>query len=942
MSAVSLEKEEGRSDLSRDIHLLGDILGNVLIEQGGRELFDAEELIRNLAKELRADYSPEVSDKLIRATASLDPETSVRVLRAFSIYFQLVNIAEDHQIIRVNRQRERASRATPRSESIAEAIASLKESGVGPNDLREFLGGMSLELVFTAHPTEAKRRTILEKLSGISSLLFEMENPVLTPAERGNLSENIHRQVTVLWQTDEIRSTQPSVLEEVRNGLYYFDKLLFHVTPQIYSDLDASLAKYYPDESFYLPSFLSFGSWMGGDRDGNPFVTPLITLESLRMQKNLILKKYQESVRDLTIELSQSTSQVGVSDELVDSLRSDAHKFPRLASKVEIRNPNEPYRRKLSFMLNKLSSTESGNKEKREDGKGRIEDFYLNSGDFLEELRIIERSLINNKGCKASEGPLHTLIRQVETFGFHLAKLDIRQHSSRHNDALGEIFNRFKIAGTDYAGLSEKDKIDLLSKEVMTLRPLIPYQLDFSPETNETVTVFRTIKRALDEISPDSVDSYIISMAKKPSDILSVQLLAKEAGLFKMLGDGESESSINLVPLFETVHDLRQAPSVMEALYTIPSYRSALSARGGLQEIMLGYSDSSKDSGFLTSNWELYKAQKALAEVSLRCGVTLKLFHGRGGSISRGGGPSNRAILAQPPGTINGNLKFTEQGETISYKYSNRFITHRTLEQALNAFLRASLTHPITPNHGRLQGWEEAMEKIASSSHRHYRDLVYEDPHFVAYFTQATPISEIGLLNIASRPTRRRETDRIEDLRAIPWVFSWMQSRYVLPGWYGAGSALGEFASDDGKDLVLLQEMYKNWPFFRMIIDNVQMTLAKADTPIMERYSSLVQKDGLRKRISERILSEYTLTRGIVLKITEQEDILDNSPVLKRSIRLRNPYVDPLSYIQVELLRELRSMPGVMSAEDEERRKKLIEAISISINGISAGMRNTG
>ena len=947
MSEELLEKEndsEQKSALSNDIHLLGDILGDILIEQGGQSLFDIEEQIRSLAKKLRSSYSPEVLQDLIQTVEGLDLETSIQVLRAFTVYFQLVNIAEDHQIVRVNLQRERELNKSPRSESIDEAMGLLKDNGIGAEEIRDLLGRMSLELVFTAHPTEAKRRTILEKLSQISKLLFDLENPALAAVERRELSEAIRLEVTVLWQTDEVRSIRPSVLDEVRNGLYYFDELLFSVTPKVYGNLGDSLRKHYPGESFPLATFLSYGSWMGGDRDGNPYVTPQITLESLRVQKDLILQKYKDMIISLITDLSQSTSQVEVSTELKGSLEEDSRAFPRLASKVKKRNPNEPYRRKLSFILSKLSQTQTYNSGKPVEGGTQGGSYYHSWGKFIEELRIIQGSLISNKGAKVAEGSLETLIRQVETFGFHLVKLDIRQHSSRHNDSIAEVFASLKIVNGDYKRLSEEAKIRLLSKEVMNPRPLIPHQLNFSSETNETIATFRAIRQALDDISPEAIDSYIISMSHQPSDILAVQLLAKEAGLFRIDDNGRAQSSINIVPLFESVDDLRQAPSIIETLYNTSSYRSALDARGGLQEVMLGYSDSNKDSGFLTSNWELYKAQKALAEVSRTSGIALKLFHGRGGSISRGGGPSNKAILAQPPGTINDRLKFTEQGEAIFYKYSNVYTTHRALELTVNAFLQASLIPPNSEDDHliNLEEWWGAMEKISDRSHNCYLELVYDDPEFVEYFIQATPISEIGLLNIASRPAKRHQTDQIEDLRAIPWVFSWMQSRYILPGWYGAGSAISNFISKDGNNITLLQKMYKSWPFFRMIIDNVQMTLAKVDIPIMERYASLVKKDGIRKRITKRIVSEYQLTVEVVLRITEQEGLLDNSPILKKSITLRNPYVDPLSYIQVKLLQELRNMPQPENEEEEKRHKRLIDAISISINGIAAGMRNTG
>ncbi len=897
----------------------------MIVEQAGQAILDLEERIRALAKQRRATGDETLSRELARIADSLDVETAHLILKCFTHYFELVNTAEENQRVRALRAREERDAPEPVAESIGEAVAWLRRQGVTAAEVRELLGQLTVELVFTAHPTEAKRRTALSKLRRVSRCLHDLDVRDLLPSERAEIERAIEAEVVALWQTDETRARRPTVLDEVNNALYYFQETLYDVVPLLYRDLESALARYYPGEAFDVPPFLRFGSWIGGDRDGNPFVTNDVTEEAIRLQCALAIDLHSRSLGELHPRLSQSTARVPASDELLDSIQADAGQFGDFGKSVLARWPSEPYRQKLGFVRARLEAA-----RRRVSGEADAVEYGRPSGiayrrreELLADLEAVRRSLAENRGAAAARMWVDPLIRQVQVFGLHLARLDVRQHAGRHGDAIHELFARLGVCD-DYLGRSEEDRTALLSAVLAGPR-IMPEALDFSAETNETVSLFQLIARLLRDVAPESIDTYLISMAAGPSDVLEVQWLAREAGI--------DEAALDLAPLFETIGDLRNADAIMRQLFRIGPYAAHLRARGERQQIQIGYSDSNKDGGYLTANWELYRAQRALSRVCQEHGLGLTLFHGRGGAVGRGGGPANRAILAQPRGTVHGRIKITEQGEVIADRFAHPGIARRQLDQVVNAVIKTTVEPPAE---AREAGWEAAMAAMSEIALRAYRDLVYHTPGFATYFQQATPIEELTHLRIGSRPPRRSGSLRIEDLRAIPWVFGWMQSRHALPGWYGLGTALRAYADKAPGNLERLQEMYREWPFFRAVLDNAQMASAKADMPIAREHASLVDDQGLGASIFGAIEAEHRLTREMILRVTALKEILDNEPVLQRAIRLRNPYVDPLSYLQVALLRKLRR--GELIA-DEERG---LAAVLLSIGGIAAGLKNTG
>ncbi|RME59254.1 MAG: phosphoenolpyruvate carboxylase, partial [Caldilineae bacterium] len=648
-------------------------------------------------------------------------------------------------------------------------------------------------------------------------------------------------------------------------------------------------------QQFTLPSFLRYGSWMGGDRDGNPFVTLDVTEETLREHKSRVLRLYAERVEKLYNHLIMARTRVGFSDAFLQSLDADLARIPPEERPVLERFSLEPYRQKLILMYRRLMATV---RENERPWSEQVHDprAYSDAAEFLQDLLLIRDSLCENRGERLAHGQLADLITQARVFGFHLASLDIRQHSDRHRAAVGEIFQRCQLADV-YTDLEEADKVALLAQEIANPRPLTA-RLDYSPETNETVALFRLIRQARERIGPEAVQTYIISMTTSVSHVLEVLLLAKDADLF---------GQIDVVPLFETIEDLENAGRIMTDLFETPIYREHLARRNGRQQIMIGYSDSNKDGGYLRANWMLYRAQKDLAATCRAHNVKLLLFHGRGGSIGRGGGPANRAILAQPPESVQGRIKLTEQGEVISSRYSNPAIAHRHLEQLVNAVLLTSGRRPHYPDEPL---WADVLDEASRQAERHYRKLV-DDPRFLEYFHGATVIEHVEHLNIGSRPARRKQTTNVRDLRAIPWVFAWTQSRVFLPGWYGLGSGLSSWIGQGNAQgrLGLLRQMYREWPFFRTAIDLAQVSMGVADIHIASLYSQLAPED-VGREILQAIQDEYILTERTVLQITGQEELLDNEQWLKRSIQLRNPYVDPLNYLQVALLRRYRQMAG--------------------------------
>ena len=921
--------------LSATIRLLGEALGQVIREQAGDAAYVLEERVRKLAKAMRAAEQPEEASAALQAiVADLSVGQARDLLKSFGTYFALVNLSEQLQRLWVLQERAEQQPNAPRTESIAAAVAELKRNGVEPAELQHWLNSALVLPVFTAHPTEARRRTTLEKLRRLA-VLVERRLGQPNSEEQLELNQRITEEVVGLWQSDEVRVIRPTVLDEVKNGLYYFEATLFNVIPELYRDLERALVQHYPDHRWHVPPILRFGSWMGGDRDGNPFVTPDVTVEAVRHLRGWAIKQQIAAVEELSRRLSQSVRQVPVSEALHASLVADAVLFPDTARLLERRNPHELYRQKCTYIREKLLRSQR-HAATHEPDWGSADPlpptgtFYHHSGELLDDLKVMEQSLRSNAGASIADGALHDMVRQAEVFGLHAATLDIRQHSERHNSALAEVL---RVAGVcaDYLALSESERVELLAREVATPRPLIPARLPYSAPTAEIVQTFRTVAALIEQLSPESVHTYIISMTTGASDLLAVLLFAKEARLY--LPD-QGISRLNIVPLFETGADLEGCDSVMTACLHLPVYREHLRLRGNVQEVMIGYSDSNKDAGFVAANWALYQAQRALRDMARREGIGLRLFHGRGGSIGRGGGPANSAILAQPPGSIGNQIKITEQGEVIADRYGMPRLAHRHLEQVVNAVLRAQ----FASRHDAPGEWEQALEQLAAIAREHYRTLVYENPNFIPYFRTATPIAEISRLNIGSRPASRRNSDRIQDLRAIPWVFSWMQSRHTLPGWYGLGHALETFVQGENGDeaLALLQDMYQNWMFFRSMIDSAQMILGKADLQVAARYAELTPDRAVAQDIFGKVQEEYGRTSAMICKVAQIEHLLERSTVLRTSIERRNPYIDPMSYVQVEMLRRLRADP------EGPEHTALEDAILLSISGIAAGLKNTG
>lgn len=911
------------------VRTLGNLLGETIVEQEGNETFELEEELRALAKSWRAG-DEEAHDKITHLVSQLveDPPRALAMLKAFSTYFQLVNLAEENQRVHILRQRAvvAAEQGIPVTETIAHAVRRLQAEGTSADEMRELLRELLIIPVFTAHPTEAKRRTVLFKLKKMAEILRELDRTDLLPRERTEQEELLRENIVLLWQSDEMRDRPPTVMDEVRHGLYFFETTLFPLLPQIYQEMEKALADSYPGEDFDVPIFLRYGSWVGGDRDGNPYVNVTITEEALRTHKDVVLEMYKREVEALYNHLTSGISRSSFSMGFMESVQRDLTLVPSSEREVLDRFAQEPYRQKLIMMFRRLEATRVENQQSWQERKLNPR-AYRTVDDFLADLHLIRDSLIENRGERMARGQVSTLIRQVEVFGFHLATLDIRQHSGRHRSAMAEVLARYGVAA-NYDKMSEAERVALLSREIMNPRPLTA-RLDFSDETNETVGLFRLIRQAREVIGDACIKTYIISMTTEVSNMLEVLLFARDAGLMGQL---------DVVPLFETIEDLRAAPQIMSKLFQNSAYHEHLVRQDNRQQIMIGYSDSNKDGGYLIANWMLFEAQRGLAKVCDQYNAKLLLFHGRGGTVGRGGGPANRAILAQPPESVRGRIKLTEQGEVISGRYSNADIAHRHLEQLISAVM---LTSGQRPRFEQEAEWAKVMGQLAEDALHKYRKLI-ENPPFLKYFHETTPLDHISQLNIGSRPTRRKSASpAIEDLRAIPWVFSWTQSRVNLPSWYGLGTALTDWvAAGEDEDahaarLVQLTEMYQNWPFFRTVLDNVQMGLLKGDMAIASLYAELTD-EATRTEVFTDLLAEYDRTKQMVLAVTGSVELMENESWLQRSIKLRNPYVDPMNYIQVAALKQLSEKPESSVAD------ALRAAVLSSMNGVAAGLQNTG
>ncbi|WP_338787051.1 phosphoenolpyruvate carboxylase [Metabacillus sp. FJAT-53654] len=916
-----IETNDSSLPLRRDVKSLGHILGEILVHHGGTELLDKVEKLRGMAKTLRNQFDEQIYNELKEEIVNLDTPMRKQVIRAFSIYFHLINAAESNHRIRRRREYQLQDNHVVQPASIESALLALKENEIDVTTIQNVLNTLSLELIITAHPTEATKRSVIEIQKRISTILKSLDNNMLTKKERKKLEDSLLNDVTILWQTDELRDRKPTVMDEVRNGLYYFDQTFFDVLPEIHQDLEEGLVEQFPGHNWEVPNFLRFGSWIGGDRDGNPNVTPEVTWETLERHRDLAVKKYKEALVEVMKRFSHSTTRVEVSKELLDNVEKEEAAYLENEKKWPVEN--EVYRRKIAVILARL----------KEVGKSEIG--YQTSEELLKDLYLIQNSINNHQPALRELKMLKKLIRQVQLFGFHLATLDIRNHSGEHEAAITEILRKVKVTD-DYTALSEDEKIKTLEAVLKDPRPVLLLNEDYSKETQEMIKVFTMIKKAHDTFGKKSILVYLVSMTQAASDLLEVLVLAKEAGIYRLHADGTVESHLNVAPLLETIDDLTAGPVILETLFKMDVYRNHLSIHGDSQEIMLGYSDGSKDGGTLTANWKLYKAQLEIHDMAKNYEIGLKFFHGRGGSLGRGGGPLNRSILSQPAETIGDGVKITEQGEVLSSRYLIEDIAYRSLEQATSTLLEASvnLSEESEQQHIRETAWENAMEEISTISLKKYQSLVFEDPDFLTYFTEATPLNELAELNIGSRPMKRKNRNRFEDLRAIPWVFAWTQSRQLLPAWYAAGTGLDSFISKDVENLKLLQRMYEEWPFFRSTVDNLQMALMKADITTAKEYISLVKDKEIADRIFNNIVEEYEATKAILLKITGDEELLDHTPNIKESVHRRNPYVDPLNFLQVELIKELR--------EQEEPNEELLNEVLLTISGIAAGLRNTG
>ncbi|WP_260412534.1 phosphoenolpyruvate carboxylase [Alkalihalobacillus sp. TS-13] len=918
-------KHESKNDpttpLRRDVNLLGNMLGEILVHHGGEELLNKVETIRNLTKELRNNRENATYEKLKSEIKSLQPPMRAQVIRAFSIYFHLVNIAELNHRIRRRREYQLFEDQGVQPYSIESAVLSLKDHNIEEKVIQGVLDELSLELIITAHPTEATKRTVLEIQKRIATILKQLDHPQLTANERERIMESLFNEVTVLWQTDELRHRKPTVMDEVRNGLYYFDQTLFDVLPDIHQELEDRLEESYPKAKWNVPNFLRFGSWIGGDRDGNPNVTPEITWETLNRQRNLVLKKYEEVLVELMKRFSHSMNRVKVSEELKAAVESEEALVPK-----EKRWPvkEELYRRKFAIILERLLQV------------GKSEAGYQSADELLVDLQLIQNSAKNHQPSKRELKMLRKLVRQVKLFGFHLATLDIRNHSGEHEAAITELFQKVGLH-SDYSNLSEPEKVQLLEEVLKDPRPITLLNEDYSEETQKMLKVFQLIRDAHKEFGKNSIEVYLVSMTESASDLLEVLVLAKESGIYRLHADGTVESNLNVAPLLETVDDLVAGPEILKSLFEMDVYKKHLDNRKNHQEIMLGYSDGSKDGGTLTANWKLYKAQQEIHDMAKAYNVRLKFFHGRGGSLGRGGGPLNRSILSQPAETLGDGVKITEQGEVLSSRYLLSDIAYRSLEQGVSTLVEGAAhvskeTEQVDNRDG--EQWDQAMEEIANVSLEKYQSLVFADKDFLTYFNEATPLQELGELNIGSRPMKRKDSTKFENLRAIPWVFAWTQNRQLIPAWYASGTGLANYASRSEDHLKQLQQMYENWPFFKSTIDNLQMALTKADVHTAKEYTALVGDQVLGERIFADIVEEYEKTKQVLLQITGDSELLDQQPTIQESVKLRNPYVDPLNFLQVELIKELR--------EKETENEETLTEVLLTISGIAAGLRNTG
>lgn len=902
-------------DFPADEALLRGVLGDVIRHSDGDGVIDLVGRAVALATATRAGDAA-APRELAALIADLELADLEVLVRSLTRWFQLLNLAEDNERVRRLRNREASEAPAPRAGSLRAVVSGMAESGTTAVELQALLDRLELRPVMTAHPTEARRRTTIEKLARVFRVLRELDERAGMDVDEAR--ERLRATVQELWGSDELRAISLTVMDEVRGGLVLFTTTLADTIPRIYRDLERAIREHYPDDAIDVPPLLTFGTWIGGDRDGNPHVTPGASVAALEVMREHCLRFLESRVELLAGRLSLSERIGGSAHDLEPILREGSDCFPELASQLLALNPEEPYRRALTFIRERVRAT----------ARYELPEGYLEPTELLADLRRVERSLLRHAGDFTAAGDLRDVIRQVEVFGFHYAQLEIREHARIHRSALTEIYATLGICA-DYGSLDAAERIALLCRDIADRRPLVPANISrFSASTRETIETFRTIHEAVTERHRGAIQSYIVSGTEGAADLLEVLLLMKETSLASA---GGAQAMLRIVPLFESGASLAAAAETMNEVLSIPVYRAAVAAVGDEQEIMIGYSDSNKDVGYVASAWAAYRAQVRLAEVLRGHGVSWIFFHGRGGAVGRGGGPTSGAILALPPGTVAGRLKMTEQGEVLNAKYSVGEIAHRELELMTNATLTAGARVGAAGRDG--VDFRRIAEDMAETSSRVYRSLVHEDEDFARFFTAATPVEEISRLRLGSRPAKRRSDGGIESLRAIPWVFSWTQSRIILPAWLGLGTALA--AARERHGLEALETMLAEWPFFATLIANAEMACAKVDMQIAQRYAELWDDEPARNRIWTRLRAEFELTERELKLIRGSDVLLESEPILQASIDRRNPYVDPLSFVQIELLRRRAALGDEIDSE--------LERVGLlTINGIASGLRNTG
>jgi len=902
--------------LRADIRLLGEILGETLREQFGEEFFQLEEEVRQSTRTLRQSPDPDQQQVLYERLKSVSLWDAIRLVRSFTIYFHIANTAEQHHRVGVE--------DSGGEHDLATIFQRALDSGLTGEALREFVGRLTVRPVFTAHPTEAARRSILDKLNAIDRELAVYSNPEASERERRHTRTRVAEMIEAVVQTDELHQERPVPTDEARNIIYYLERLARGVAVDVTHEIFDALEEVGVESASDVAP-LRFGTWVGGDRDGNPNITSNLTSDILGLQNERALRIYRDQVASLARELSQSTRITDISDELSAALEREREAQPSVHGEFSRLNAEEPYRLMCSYIYERILN---GLRVAR-GWKTTDKPVYSSAQELIADLLIMQKSLMENRGKNAAEGRLSRLISTARIFGLTLAEMDIRQDSGVTMTAVGELIDAVDSSDTPFVDWPLSERMERLALELRERRTLGSPSLTPSAETEEVLATMRLVREAQDRLGHESVSTWIVSMTHNAADLIAILVLAKEVGLIDV---GTDVSRLSVVPLFETIDDLRIASDVMEQYWAVPEVRRLVGLRGDVAEVMVGYSDSNKDGGITTSQWELYRGQRALRTCGQRNKIALQLFHGRGGSVGRGGGPTRDAIMAQPSATVDGRIKITEQGEVISDHYPSSQMAKSHLELLVSAVTEASLLHS-EPYHSEetVDRWSTVMDQMSASAFEKYRSLVERDG-IVDYFLTATPVEELARMNIGSRPARRAGAiTGIDNLRAIPWVFGWTQSRQIVPGWYGVGTALVGLRAA-GFDAEI-EDMYKNWSFFQTFIGNVEMPLAKTDMGIARRYVDELVDPSLHP-IFEDICVEHDLTLAEVLRVTGQQELLQSQPVLQRTLTVREPYIDPLSYLQIALLARHRS--------EETPDRSLTRALLLSINGIAAGLKNTG